>query len=161
MTAHRYRRVVFDRDELHAAVPTPEAIPGPSLDRLRWTVEEFFRIQAIAPFMLNQRRDHLVVVNGVQSMQRMLYDVFVECNQPQPPMGIKQWTARLTEEQQQVLTALPAATPERASIITALRAVVDAMRTRGRAQVTSVGGNWPIDLDDGVQRFFNRTLPVR
>ncbi len=28
---------------------------------------------------------YLVVVNGVQSMQRMLYDLFVECNQPSHP----------------------------------------------------------------------------
>jgi hypothetical protein len=157
---HRYRRVVFDRDGLDAAVPAPEPVAGPDLDRLRWTVEEFLRIEAIAPFMLNQRRDYLVVVNGVQSLQRMLYDVFVECNQPQPPMGIKQWSARLTPEQRQILTALPVAAPERDSIVAALRAVVNAMRTAGRAAVTACGCSWPVDLDNGVQRFVDRSLPA-
>jgi Nucleotidyltransferase domain len=156
---HRYRHVVFDRDGLDAAVPRPEAAPGPDLVRLRGLVEEFFRIEAIAPFMLNQRRDYLVVVSGVQSMQRMLYDVFVESNQPQPPMGIKQWSARLTPEQRRVLTALPVAAPERDSITVALRAVVHAMRTAGRAAVTRCGCDWPVDLDDGVQRFFDRSVP--
>lgn len=155
---HRYRRVVFDRDGLDAAVPAPEAIPGPDPERLRSLVEEFFRIEAIAPFMLNQRRDYLVVVNGVQSMQRMLYDVFVQCNQPQPPMGIKQWSARLTPEQRQIMTALPVAAPERGSIIAALRAVGHAMRTAGRAAVTRSGCDWPVDLDNGVQRFIDRSL---
>jgi hypothetical protein len=46
--------------------------------------------------MLNQRRDYLCVVQGVHDLQRILYNVFVECNQPQPPMGIKRWSARLT-----------------------------------------------------------------
>lgn len=157
---HRYRRVVFDRDGLDAAVSAPHPVPGPDLDRLRWIVEEFFRIEAIAPFMLNQRRDYLVVVNGVQMMQRMLYDVFVECNQPQPPMGVKQWSARLTPEQRQILTALPVAAPERDSIIAALRAVVNAMRTEGRAAVTACGCNWPVELDTGVQHFVDRSLPA-
>lgn len=158
-TPHRYRRVVFDRDHLDAKVPLPPQIAGPDVDRLRSTVEEFFRIQAIAPFMLNERHDYLVVVVGVQGMQRMLYDVFVECNQPQPPMGVKQWSARLTAGQREILTALPVAKPDRESIVTALRAVVTAMRTAGRAAVTAHDCSWPDRLDDGVQRCFDRALP--
>ncbi len=155
---HRYRRVIFDRDGLDATVPAPDPLPGPDIDRLRWIVEEFFRIEAIAPFLLNQRRDYLAVVNGVQSLQLMLYDVFVECNQPQPPTGIKQWSARLTSEQRDILTALPVAKPERDSIVAALSAVVSVMRTAGRAAVTACGASWPGELDEGVQRFFERSL---
>lgn len=161
VSRHRYRRVVFDRDGLDAAVPAPDPPPGPDLDRLRWMVEEFFRVEAIAPFMLNQRRDYLCVVKGVQDLQHMLYGVFVESNQPQPPMGVKQWSARLTPEQLQILTALPVAAPERESIVAALRAVVNAMRTAGRAAVTACGCSWPADLDDGVQRFVDQSLPAR
>jgi hypothetical protein len=160
VSSHRHRRVVFDRDGLDAAVPAPEAVPGPDQERLRRMVEEFLRIEAIAPFMLNQRRDYLLSVNGVQLMQRILYDAFVECNQPQPPMGIKQWSARLTQEQLQILTALPVAAPERGSIIAALRAVVHAMRTAGRAAVTGRGCPWPVDLDNGVQEFVDRECPA-
>jgi hypothetical protein len=155
---HRYRRVIFDRDGLDAAVPVPDPLPGPNLDRLRSIVDEFFRIEAITPFMLNQRRDYLVVVEGVHNLQRMLYEVFVECNQPLPPMGIKQWSARLTPEQRELLTALPVATPERDSIVVALKAVVVAMRTAGRSAVTACGASWPTDLDDSVQRFFETSL---
>jgi Nucleotidyltransferase domain len=157
---HRYRRVVFDRDGLDAAVPAPEPPAGPNLDRLRSAVEEFFRVEAIVPVMLNQRRDYLAAVNGVQSLQLMLYNVFVESNQPQPPMGIKQWTARLTPEQRQVLTALPVAAPEHDSIAAALRATGNAMRISGRAAVIACGGTWPVDLDEGVQRFVDQSVPA-
>lgn len=157
----RYRRVVFDRDGLDATVPAPEPMPGPDTGRLRRLVEEFFRIEAISPPMLNQRRDYLLVADGVHLMQRMLYDVFVECNQPQPPMGVKQWSTRLTLGQRQILTALPVPSPERDSIIAAHRAVVHAMRTAGRAAVTACGCQWPAELDDGVQRFVDRELPAR
>ena len=122
-------------------------------------VEEFFRIEAITPFMLNQRRDYLCVVQGVQDLQRILYNVFVECNQPQPPMGIKQWSARLTSEQQQILTALPLPAPEPGPLAATLRAVGAAMRTAGRAAVIACGCDWPADLDDGVQRFVDQSLP--
>jgi len=157
---HRYRRVVFDRDGLDAAVPAPEPPAGPNLDRLRSAVEEFFRVEAIVPVMLNQRRDYLAAVNGVQSLQLMLYNVFVESNQPQPPMGIKQWTARLTPEQRQVLTALPVAAPEHDSIAAALRAIGNAMRISGRAAVIACGGTWPEELDEGVQRFVDQSVPA-
>jgi hypothetical protein len=155
---HRYRLVIFDRDGLDTIIPAPKPVAGPDQERLRWIVEEFFRIEAITPFMLVQRRDDLCVVKGVQDLQLMLYQVFVECNQPQPPMGVKQWSARLTEEQRQILTALPIAAPDRGSIVTALREVVTAMRTAGRAAVVACGCDWPVDLDDGVQRFVGQAL---
>jgi hypothetical protein len=156
---HRRRRVVFDRDGLDATVPAPEQGGGPDPDRLRQIVEEFFRIDAIAPPMLNQRRDYLLVVAGVQDMQRMLYEVFAECNKPLPPMGVKHWSARLTPGQRQILTALPVAKPEPDSIVTATRAVAEAMRTAGRAAVRAHGCQWPALLDEGVQRFMDRSFP--
>jgi hypothetical protein len=157
-TPHRHRRTVFDRDGLDAGVPKPEPLPGPDIARMQAIVEEFLRIQAIAPFMLFERRDLLVVVSGVQALQQMLYDLFVESNQPQPPMGIKQWSARLTGEQRALLTALPVAAPDETSLVSALRGVVDAMRTAGREALTRCGGGWPVELDEGVQRFFDRSI---
>ena len=157
-TPHRYRRVVFDRDELAATVPVPVSIPGPDPAKLLVIIEEFFRILAISPFMLDHRRDYLVVLEGVHSLKQLLYDVFVESNQPRVPMGIKQWSAKLTPEQHGVMLALPAATPNRHSLIFAMRAVVDVMRTAGRRAAVSCGCQWPANLEDEVMRFFNEAL---
>lgn len=158
---HRYRFVIFDRDGLDAAVPPPGPVPGPDPERLRQIAEEFFRVEAIAPAMIDHRRDYLLVAGGVHDMQVMLYRLFVECNQPQPPMGVKQWSARLTARQREILTALPVARPERESVVTALHAVVTAMRTEGRAAATACGCDWPVDLDDGVQRYVDQALFAR
>lgn len=79
-------------------MPEPEPTSGPDPAKLLAIVEELFRILAISPLMLNQRRDYLVVEDGVHALRRMLYDVFVESNQPLPPMGIKPWSAKLTAE---------------------------------------------------------------
>lgn len=73
-------------------------------------------------------------------------------------MGVKQWSTRLTSAQRETLTALPVAMPERESIVVALKAVVSAMRTAGRAAVTACGASWPTDLEDGVQQFFEQSL---
>jgi Nucleotidyltransferase domain len=157
-TPHRVRRVVFDRDGLDATVPAPEPIPGPDPAKLLAIVEEFFRILAISPFMLNQRRDYLVVLEGIHTLRKMLYDVFVESNQPMPARGIKQWSAKLTPDQLDVLQGLPAATPDREALAPALRAVVEAMRTAGRQAVVSTGCPWPVRLENGVMRFFDQAL---
>ncbi len=76
-------------------------------------------------------------------------------------MGIKQWSARLTPEQRGILTALPVAAPQARSLVAAPRAVGDAMRTAGRAAVTASGGERPVDLDDGVRRFVDQSLPTQ
>ncbi len=88
----------------------------------------------------------------------MLYDVFVESNQPLPPMGIKQWSAKLTPEQREIMHALPAATSDRESLISAMRTVVEAMRTAGRRAAVPCGCQWPGRLEDEVMRFFNEAL---
>jgi hypothetical protein len=157
-TQHRYRRVVFDRDGLDATVPAPEPIPGPDPAKLLAIVEEFFRILAISPFMLDQRRDYLVVQEGVHTLRRLLYDVLVESNQPLPPMGIKQWSAKLTHEQHAIMRALPAATADRDSLVPALQAVVEAMRTAGRRAAVSSGCQWPAPVEARVMAFFNDAM---
>lgn len=155
---HRYRHVVFDRDGLDAKVPAPKEIPGPDAEKLTAICEEFLRIQAITPFMLNERRDFLCVVTGLETLHKMLYDVFVEANQPLPPMGVKQFTARLTGEQAAVLTALPRAAATYESLVPAMRAAVEAFRTHGRRAAETAGAIWPTALDDGVQAFFDGAL---
>lgn len=154
-TNHRYRRVVFDRDGLAAKVPAPKEIPGPDAEKLSTMLGEFLRIQAITPFMVNERRDYLCAQTGVQTLQKMLYDVFVEANQPLPPMGVKQYTAKLTAEQVEVLSALPPAAATRESLVPAMRAAVEAFRTHGRRAAEAAGATWPVELDEGVQRFFD------
>ena len=55
------------------------------------------------------REDWLLGVVGVQNIQMLLYQLFVESNQPLPPMGVKQWSAKLTTGQRAVCAGLPVA----------------------------------------------------
>ena len=55
-------------------------------------------------------------LEGAHALRGLLHQLFVELNQPFPAMGIKQWSAKLTEDQRSVLAALPLPTPYRESV---------------------------------------------
>lgn len=155
---HRTRLTVLDRDRLSERVPAATPGSGPNPDRISMLIEEFWRIQAIFPAMLDGRRDLLCAQSGVRTGTQLLYDVFVECNQPLPPMGVKQFSARLADEQITVLTGLPDAPAERGALLVANRAVCEAMSTVGRAAAERAGAAYPSDLAAAVERHHHHVL---
>ncbi|HEU0130359.1 MAG TPA: nucleotidyltransferase domain-containing protein [Mycobacteriales bacterium] len=158
-TAFRHRLPVHDPDGLNAAVPPPPAPKQPDPQRLHDVAEEFLRQQSIFPVAVVARADWLLGVVGVQQAQLMLYEAFAESNQPLPPMGVKQWTAKLTPEQRAVLTGLRVPQPEREDLVAAMRQTAAAWREHGRAAVERAGGTWPVALDEAVAAFWRRELP--
>ncbi len=153
------RLVVLDRDGLAETTGEPgQSAPGPDPTRLAAIVEEFFRQQAIFPAAVVARRDWLLGVVGVVATQRMLYDLFVEANQPLPMMGIKQWSARLTASQRDLLESLPVPEPRPAEVIAAMLAVRRAMLTSGRETAERYGLSWPVELAAAVETYFTKEL---
>lgn len=157
-SGHRYRSVVFDRDGLDAHVPDPGPAEGPDTERIARLMEESFRQQAIFPAVL-ARADWLLGVEGVHNQRTLLYDLMVEANRPLPPMGVKQWSAKLTAEQRDVFTALPPLAATSESVIAGMRAILEAFRTVGRSCAESVGVPWPDRLDRSVSAFLRREVP--
>lgn len=76
----RTRVAVIDRDGLDARVPQRVEGPGPDPSKISAIVSEFWRIQSIFPFMINDRKDLLVARSGVNASAQLLYDLFVEAN---------------------------------------------------------------------------------
>jgi hypothetical protein len=83
----------------------------------------------------------------------MLYQLYVESNQPLPPMGVKQWSARLTAEQRQACAGLPVPAPDRDGVIAAMRAAAAAFRRAARQIHADHGVPWPDELDEAVRRY--------
>jgi hypothetical protein len=109
--------------------------------------------------MINGRKDLLCANSGVYVSVQMLYDLFVETNQPLPPMGVKQFTSRLRPEQAEVLLAQPACAPaDRRLLIQADLAVCEAMATAGRAAAERVGAEYPERISDAVLTHLHATL---
>jgi hypothetical protein len=141
----RQRLVVFDRDGLDALVPTPNG-SGPSVDRVNGLVEEFFRDYGMFPVVL-EREDWLLGLEAIHLYRGMLYQLFVEMNAPLPPMGMKQWSAKLTPQQRAVLEVLPTGTATRESVTDAHRTTARAFVHHARLAVEKLGGQWPDELE--------------
>jgi Streptomycin adenylyltransferase len=155
---HRRRVVVLDRDGLDARVPAPTAAAQPDTDRVAYLVEEFYRLLAIFIPAVVVRQDWLLGMAGAQGIRESLYELFVQANQPLPPMGLKQWSAKLTPAQRTVLEELPAIDASRDALVRAMWANAQAWRTHGRAAVEGLGLPWPSDLADTVQAHFEAEL---
>jgi Nucleotidyltransferase domain len=150
------RLLVLDKDGTAASSFSNETAGeqrGPDPNRLTAITEEFLRQQAIFPAAVVARGDWLLGVVGVQNAHQMLYELFVESNQPLPPMGVKQWSAKLTAEQRQICAELVAPAAEKGSVIAAMRAAAGAFRRAARQALAASGAAWPDELDDAVLRY--------
>lgn len=152
-TGHTLRRrvAVLDKDGLDALVPAPDD-PGPDTERIGWIIEEVLRQQANWP-TVHVRRDWLLGQVGVQQVQLYLYELCVEANRPMPGMGPKQWSAKLTPAQRDLLAALPQPTAEPESVERAREAAMTVFLREARAIAAATGVAWPTELEDRVRAF--------
>jgi len=131
---------------------------GPDLVRLAELTAEFLRQMTIFPAAVVARGDWLLGVVGVQGAQLLLYELFVEANQPLPPMGVKQWSAKLTPSQADVCAGLPAPTATRDSVLEAMHATAAAFRAAASEILAANEVAWPAEFERAVQRFWASEL---
>lgn len=152
---YRHRIRVLDRDGL--VVPAPDDHGrGPDVAAMQRTVTEFLRQSAIFPAAVVGREDWLLGQEAVHNYRLLLYSLFVEANQPLPAMGLKQWSAKLTSHQREILRGLLVPGAERESVIQAMHAVRGALRTHGRAALETAGGRWPQEVDEALDGYWRR-----
>lgn len=154
-TPYRRRLCVFAKDRL--SVPTSgEDWGGPDVARMQAIVIEYFRQSAIFPAAVVAREDWLLGQQAVHNYALMLYELFVESNQPLVPMGIKQWSSKLTARQREILTDLTPPRAERDDVLKAMRSMRAAVATHGRMVLETAGGEWPIDVDKAMAAYWQR-----
>ncbi len=158
-STHRRRLLVFDRDGLNAQVPAPDDSARPDRSAIERLAEEFLRVASLSPVVVVARQDLLCAIEGVHLNQTLLYDLFVETNQPLPPMGAKQYSAKLTPAQRQVFLSLPPLVATRESVTTAMLATFQAFRTAGRAAAENAGASWPEALEQAVADHLAQEIP--
>jgi hypothetical protein len=142
-----------------ADAPGSAAPPaGPEPGKLAEITEEFLRQQAIFPAAVVARGDWLLGVVGTEEVHLMLYQLFVEANQPLPAMGLKQWSAKLTPPQRACLEALPPPAPRRDAVLHAMRAAAAEFRAQAREILGAYQVPWPEALDAAVMAYQTREL---
>lgn len=160
------RLLVYDRDaqpgaDLSAETATADSEdpgPGPNPDNLLGLVEEFLRQQAsFAPSVVS-RDDWLLGVAAIEQVQMLLYQLFVESNQPLPPSGAKQWSAKLTARQRQRCGELLVPRAERDAIIDGMLTTATAFRAEAATILAAHDVPWPDALDAAVRAQQARTL---
>lgn len=155
-TLSRWRSVVFDKDGVDASIPAPDAGPPPSADAVATMITEYFRMSAVETILV--RRDWLLAREHLHVVASLIYQLFVQANAPQPPMGVKQWSTKLTVAQRDALLALPATAGDldelrRAHLATASLFVCNAEVLADRLQLT-----WPSALERAAAAHLARHL---
>jgi hypothetical protein len=155
-TFFRWRVTVFDRDGLTDRVPPPEPGPGPSAEAVRGLITEYFRISAVETILV--RDDWLLAREHVHAVASLVYRLFVEANAPLPPMGVKQWSTRLTPDQRAALASLPTDATDADGLRAAHRAVAAVFLPNAEVLARRLGVPWPHDLEAAAAAHLRRVL---
>jgi hypothetical protein len=152
------RVVVFDHDDLTARLPD-ERLRGPAAATVAKLVQDFFHFSAMGE-VLSVREDWLLAAEHLHLLRDLLYKLDVEANQPQPPMGLKRWTDKLTPEQAEVLRAVPTSAGSRDELIAAHLQVSQAFLGTARPLARSLGVEWPDELEAAARAHLREVFGV-
>ena len=157
-TLFRIRTVVFDHDGLDATIPEV-VLATPSAAVVTKTIEEWFHFSAM-PEVVKVRRDWLLAAEHLHLLRGLIYKLYVECNQPLPMMGLKQWSSKLTAEQIATMDALPTGVSEMPAFIDAHLACARAFLGVARPLAAQLGIEWPAALEAAAARHMSDVLEI-
>lgn len=157
-TFFRWREAVFDKDGLSARVPAPDGDDDGSEQRVAALVTEYFRASAVETILV--RDDWLLAREHLHFVGSLIYRLFVESNAPLPPMGVKQWKARLTEPQQHVLGGLPVTVSGIEELRRAHLELATVFVTNAETFCTRRGVTWPHQLEAAAAGHLRRQLDL-
>jgi hypothetical protein len=152
------RLVVFDHDGLTARLPPerPRAV-GPAV--VAKLVEDWFHFTGMAEVVL-VRGDWLLATEHLHFVRDLLYKLYVEANQPLPPMGLKRWTEKLTPDQEGVLWALPTVAGSRDEFVATHLALAREFLGTARPLAAARGAAWPDELEAAARRHLSEVFGV-
>lgn len=157
-TQVRARSMVFDRDRLSERVPATEPGPGPSRHAVAGLITEYFRVSAMETILV--RDDWLLAREHLHLVGSLVYRLFVEANAPLPPMGVKQWKAKLTTPQQAALASLPTTVWDREGLRAAHLALATVFVTNAEVLARRLEIPWPGDLEAAAAGHLSRLLDL-
>ena len=135
-------KVVFDPDTIYSSLPQERPIPEPDGARFLYQVEEFIRILGLL-HLVDGRREYLNGVLGLFHLRNLLVDLLIAETDAPGRGGVLHLNRLITQEQKELLSALPPAIPEREALISAHLAYARAYLPRARNRARALGVTWP------------------
>ena len=155
-TPHRYRVVVFDKDQLADRLPAAEPGPGPSRPTVAALIAEYFRINAVETILV--RDDWLLGREHIHAVTSLIYRLLTESNAPLPAMGVKQWSAKLTPEQVAAMAGLPTDCRDLTTLQHAHLQLATVFVSNAVTLAERLGIAWPHELEAAAARHLQRHL---
>ena len=124
---------------------------------LAGVIREWFRIQSLLPVVVH-RQDWLLGVEGVYTLRRLLYMLYLYENDREVPETVDSWTSVVTADQRAALNGLPTGAPTREGAIGGHAAVASVFEPRARAVCSQLGIEWPTTLAEAVHAHLRRAL---
>lgn len=158
-TFFRTRLAVFDHDRLTARMPPASPGAGPNPDKVRSLVEQWFHFSAMLETIL-VRQDWLLADEHLHFLSGLVYQLFVEANAPTPAMGVKQWSAKLSDVQRETMLALPRSARSVPELVTAHLALSRAFIDTAGPLADALGVPWPDALAEAATAHLRDVLHI-
>ena len=140
--------------QLPAATPT-----APSPATVAKLVQDWFHFSGMAE-VLATHEDWLLGDEHLHFLRDLLYKVYVEANQPLPPMGLKRWSEKLTPDQRNTLLRLPTSVRDVTELAAARVALSTAFLETARPLATRLDVPWPVDLEAAATQHVRDILGI-
>jgi len=150
---------LIDRHGLYDTLPATIDWAGPNKGHVNYLINEFFRVFGLLA-VADGRGEYLLSVAGVDLLRMMLFNLLSEEVERADKGGMLAWKRRLSDEQLDLLAAIPAAAPTRQSIIDAHIACARAFLPRARRLAERYDIEWPEAFEDATWRHLEREVGI-
>lgn len=150
-------RMLFDRAGIYPRLPEAPPEPQANPKQVEATIYEFIRVLGL--ISIGMGRGELVLgVTGAGLLRDLLIRLMVEETHSPERGGALHLSRTLTEDQMDVLLALPYPGPDRAEILAAHRALARAFFPRARALAAALAIEWPSAFEEATRRHLARAF---
>ena len=153
-------RPLFDHDVRYDQLPKDRPQPKASPARLFRQIEEFIRILGLLHLAAG-REEYINGVAGIFHLRTKLIDLLVEETAAPDRGGALHLNRLLTEEQKELVTALPAPVAERDAMIATHLAYANAFLPRARRLAAQRGVEWPEQFEAATWAKLKEDLGVK
>ncbi|WJY22997.1 nucleotidyltransferase domain-containing protein [Fontisubflavum oceani] len=150
---------LFDHDQIYDTLPAKTAAPAPNPAYLRYQFEEFIRILGLLHLAVG-REEYINGVLGVFHLRNKLVDLLIAETGVPHRGGVLHLNRLITDEQKDVLTALPPPVPARDQMIAGHLAYAKAYLPRARVLAKQWGVDWPERFEAATWAQLKKTLSI-